>query len=72
VQDASGVWKRARRDGLMWNWGDPPRRLTSSEGEAYKPGAKSPRAERESEGPIVPRKAGKARPRETALLWSRP
>jgi hypothetical protein len=60
VQDASGVWKRARRESLMRNWGGPPRRPTLGEGGAYKPSAKSRRVERESEGPIVAMKAAKA------------
>ena len=60
VQDASGVEKRARREGLMRNWGDPTRRPTLGEGGAYKPTAKWRRAERESEGLIVPTKVVKA------------
>jgi hypothetical protein len=60
AQDTPGVWKRARRESLMRNWGDPPRRLTLGKGGAYKPSAKSCRVERESEGPIVARKAAKA------------
>ena len=50
VQDTLGVEKRAREEGLVRNWGDPPRWLTSSEGGAYKPKVKGRRAERESEG----------------------
>lgn len=57
MQDAPGVRKRARREGLMRNWGDPTRRPTLGEGGAYKPMAKWRRAERESEGLIVPTKA---------------
>jgi hypothetical protein len=60
VQDAPGVRKRARRDSLMRNWGDPPRRPTLGEGGGYKPSAKSCRVERESEGPIVAMKVVKA------------
>jgi len=60
VQDTSGVWKRARRESLMRNWGDPPRRPTLGEGGAYKPSAKSRRVERESEGLIVATKVVKA------------
>ena len=41
------------------------------EGGAYKPMVKSRRAERESEGLVVPVKAGRTRWREGALLWSR-
>src|SRR5204862_7738637 len=60
AQDASGVWRTARRHSLMRNWGDPPRRPTSGKGGGYKPMAKSRRVERESEGPIVATKAVKA------------
>lgn len=70
VQDAPGVGKRARKEGLMRNWGDPPRRPTLGEGGAYKPKAKGRRAERESEGPIVPTKVARSRWRERASLWS--
>jgi len=70
AQDAPGVGKRARREGLMRNWGDPPRRPTLGEGGAYKPMAKGRRAERESEGLIVPMKAVTSRRRERASLWS--
>jgi hypothetical protein len=60
AQDAPGVEKRARRDSLIRNWGDPPRRPTSGKGDGYKPKAKARRAERESEGLIVATKAVKA------------
>ena len=60
AQDAPGVGKRARREGLVRNWGGPPRRPTSGEGGGYKPSVKSRRVERESEGPIVAAKAVKA------------
>jgi hypothetical protein len=40
-------------------------------GDAYKPKVKSRRAERESEGLVVPVKAGRTRWREGVLLWSR-
>jgi hypothetical protein len=50
----------ARRDSLMRNWGDPPRRPTSGEGGGYKRKVKSCRVERESEGPIVVKKVAKA------------
>ena len=60
AQDAPGVWKRARWDSQMRNWGDPPRRPPSGEGGGYKPKVKSCRVERESEGPIVAGKAVKA------------
>jgi hypothetical protein len=69
VQDASGVWRRARRDSRTRNRRDPPRRPTSGEGGPYKPMAKGGRAGRESEGLVVPSTAGgQARPREGALL----
>jgi hypothetical protein len=55
AQDTSGVWKTARSDSLVRNRRDPPRRPTSGEGGAYKPEAKGYRAERESEGFVVPR-----------------
>ena len=70
TQDAPGVRKRARWDGLRWNRGDPTWRPTLGEGGSYKPSAKGGRAERESAGLIVPVKAGKSRWRERALLWS--
>ena len=70
AQDTPGVGKRARKEGLMRNWGDPPRRPTLGEGGAYKPKAKGRRAERESEGLIVPMKAVTSRWREKASLWS--
>ena len=40
-------------------------------GDAYKPMVKSRRAERESEGLVVPVKAARSCWREGALLWSR-
>ena len=54
MQDAPGVWRRARRHSLIRNRRDPSRRPTSGEGGCYKPKAKWNRAGRESEGPIVP------------------
>jgi hypothetical protein len=60
AQDTPGVGKRARRDSLMRNRRDPPRRPTLGGGGTYKPSAKSCRVERESEGPIVAGKAVKA------------
>jgi hypothetical protein len=70
AQDTPGVEKRARKEGLVRNWGDPPRRPTLGEGGAYKPKAKGRRAERESEGLVVPMKAVRSRWRERASLWS--
>jgi hypothetical protein len=60
AQDTPGVEKRARRDSLIRNWGDPPRRPTSGEGGGYKPKVKARRVERESEGLVVAVKAVKA------------
>ena len=60
AQDTPGVEKRARRDSLIRNWGDPPRRPTSGEGGGYKRNAKARRVERESEGLVVAMKAAKA------------
>ena len=53
MQDACGVWRRARQHSLMRNRRDPSRRSTSDEGGSYKPMAKWNRAGRESEGFIV-------------------
>ena len=60
TQDSSGVGKAARSDGVMRNRRGPTRRPTSGEGGPYKPKVKGGRAERESEGSVVPRKAVKA------------
>ena len=57
AQDAPGVRKRARSEGLMRNRRGPTRRPTSGEGGGYKPKAKCHRAGRESEGLVVPRMA---------------
>ena len=54
MQDAHGVWRRARQQSLMRNRRDPSRRPTLGEGGSYKPMAKGNRAGRESEGFIVP------------------
>jgi len=54
MQDAHGVWRRARQDSLIRNRRDPSRRPTSGKGGSYKPMAKGNRAGRESEGFIVP------------------
>ena len=53
VQDASGVWRRACGHSSIRNRRGPSRRLTSGEGDPYKPMAKWDRAGRESEGLIV-------------------
>ena len=54
MQDAHGVWRRARQHSLIRNRRDPSWRPTSGEGGSYKPMAKWNRAGRESEGFIVP------------------
>ena len=61
MQDAPGVWRRARTEGLARNRRGPTRRLTSSEGGAYKRNAKWHRAGRESEGLVVPQRSGESR-----------
>jgi hypothetical protein len=60
TQDSSGVRETARSDSLVRNRRDPTRQPTSGEGGPYKPTAKGDRAERESEGLVVPGKAAKA------------
>lgn len=64
MQDAPGVLGRARDDSSTRDRRDPPRQPTSGEGGSYKPMAKGGRAERESEGLIVPMKAGTRTPPE--------
>jgi len=72
IQDARGVRRRACGYRLMRNRRDPSRRLTSGEGDSYKPKAKGDRAGRESEGSVVPlTPVSKGRSREGTLLWSR-
>ena len=65
MQDARGVWRRARQHSRIRNRRDPSWRPTSGEGGSYKPMAKGNRAGRESEGFIVPRtlveKAGRGK-----------
>jgi len=61
MQDAPGVGRRARNESSARNRRGPTRRLTSSEGGAYKRNAKWRRTGRESEGLVVPRKAGESR-----------
>ena len=53
MQDARGVWRKARQHSLMRNRRDPSWRPTSGEGGSYKPMAKGNRAGRESEGSIL-------------------
>ena len=64
AQDVPGVWRRACGDSSTRNRRDPPRRSTSDEGGAYKPKAKGPRAGRESEGLVVPKRAATRTPPE--------
>jgi len=64
AQDAPGVGRGACDEGLAGNRRDPTWRPTSGEGGAYKPSAKGHRAGRESERPILPRKAGTKTPSE--------
>ena len=61
MQDAPGVWRRARSDSSTRNRRDPRRLLTLSEGVAYKWNAKWQRAGRESEGSIVLLTPGESR-----------
>jgi len=49
-----GVWRAARRQGMMGNRRDPSGRSLSGQGASYKPKAKSAAAQRESEGVKVP------------------
>jgi hypothetical protein len=70
AQDAPGVGKRARSEGLKRNRRGPTRQPTLGGSGAYKPTVKSRRVERESEGLVVPVKAWRTRWREGALLWS--
>jgi hypothetical protein len=60
-QDPPGVRKAARSDSGARNRRDPPRRPSSGKDSAYKPKAKGSRAGRESEGLIVPWRAGESR-----------
>jgi len=68
--DLPGVWVAARSEGKAWNMGDPPRQPLSGKDRSYKEKPKASGAGRESEGLVVPVKAGKiTRWREGALLW---
>ena len=61
VQDAPGVWRRARSESSARNRGGPRWLPTSGEGVAYKRNVKWQRARRESEGPIVLMTPGESR-----------
>ena len=50
----AGVWGAARAQGSVWNRRDPSARPVSGRGGSYKPMVKSSRAQRESEGIVVP------------------
>ena len=50
----AGVWGAARAQGSAWNRRDPSAWPPSGQGGAYKPKVKSRRAQRESEGVVVP------------------
>lgn len=64
AQDVPGVLGRACDEGRTRNRRDPPRRPASGEGGADKPSAKRSRAGRESEGRVVPTRAGTRTPLE--------
>ncbi|MEO7742534.1 MAG: group II intron reverse transcriptase/maturase [Usitatibacter sp.] len=49
-----GVWGAARSQGSVRNRRDPSAQPESGQGGSYKPSAKSSRAQRESEGAVVP------------------
>jgi hypothetical protein len=51
---SAGVWGAARAQGSVWNRRDPSAQLTSGQGGSYKPMVKSSRAQRESEGVVLP------------------
>ena len=60
VQGLGGVEGVARAEGEVRNTRDPSRQPTLGNGRAYKPKAKAHGGERESEGLVVPMKAGNA------------
>ena len=53
----AGAWGAARAQGSVWNRRGPSARPTSGRSGAYKPKVKSRRAQRESEGAVVPWRA---------------
>ena len=61
MQDAPGVWRRARSDSPTRNRRDPPRQPTSGDGTTHKSSAKGSRVGRESEGLVVPARSGESR-----------
>ncbi len=62
-----GVWGAARVQGVVWNTRDPSARPESGQARSYKPKAKSRRAQRESEGIVVP--LGKAQAGPAKAVW---
>ena len=54
IASPAGVWGAARAQGSVWNRRDPSARPLSGRSGSYKPMAKSSRAQRESEGVVVP------------------
>lgn len=61
MQDAPGVWRRARSDSPTRNRRGPPRRPPSGKDRVDKPSAKRRGVERESEGRVVPTMRGESR-----------
>ena len=58
--DCGGVWGAARVQGQGWNTREPSARPESGKARPYKPRAKSARAQRQSEGIVVPNAEAKA------------
>jgi RNA-directed DNA polymerase len=58
ARSLGGVGGAARAEGAMWNTRDPSAQPTSGKDRPYKPSAKAGGAQRESEGDVVPTKAG--------------
>lgn len=54
AEGPGGVWGAARGDGDAWNTRGPSAQPLSRRARSYKPKAKSRRAQRESEGTVVP------------------
>jgi len=57
IESPAGVEGAARAQGSVWNRRDPSARPTSGQSGAHKPKVKSRRAQRESEGTVVPARA---------------
>lgn len=64
AQDTSGVWRRACDEGRARNRRDPSSQVESDRSGADKPNAKQRRAERESEGLVVPQMSATTTPAE--------